>query len=565
MLLIGREVPREVHGDGRFVLREFTPAYLRTYEEGRLREKVEEALEALRDCTLCPRDCHVNRLENRFAVCKVGRYARVSAFFPHFGEEDVLRGWRGSGTIFFSWCNLRCVFCLHPDTRIATDQGLVRIADLFEQASGEPNGYEEWVRFVHGKIRVLTRTGTWAPIAKVFRHRFAGYLIRIKPFNCPPILLTPNHEVFAIPKEGAKEPIKVRAERLTKDMYLLVPRRILQLPGTQLDVQGLLSTGEPALQTSRSHRYTAEGLVSLSSPLREWSRDTTVTFEVGEAHANPKTERPRLRWKATEEYFLVPIHRIERVPYDGPVFNLEVDDPDHSYTASFVAVGNCQNFETSQIGEGIDVTPRELAAMMLRLQELGCHNINFVTPEHVVPQILEALPYAIEGGLRLPIVYNTSAYDSLHSIRLMDGVVDIYMPDFKVWDRERARRYLLAPDYPDAARRVISAMHAQVGDLVVNEEGLALRGLIVRHLVMPGMLDDTREILHWLGQLSRDTYVNVMDQYYPAWKAKTEPKYGDINRRIFPEELEQAYRYAREAGLWRLDRRWRRIPGLLWL
>ena len=186
----------------------------------------------------------------------------------------------------------------------------------------------------------------------------------------------------------------------------------------------------------------------------------------------------------------------------------------------------------------MDVTPRELAAMMLRLQELGCHNINFVTPEHVVPQILEALPYAIEGGLRLPLVYNTSAYDSLHSIQLMDGVVDIYMPDFKVWDRERARRYLLAPDYPEAARRVISAMYTQVGDLVVNEEGLALRGLIVRHLVMPGMLDDTREILHWLGQLSCDTYVNVMDQYYPAWKAKTEPKYSDINRRILPEELE---------------------------
>ena len=692
MRFVRHEIPREIHGDGRFVLREFTPAYLKTYEEGRLQEKVEEALEALRDCTLCPRDCHVNRLENRFAVCKVGRYARVSAFFPHFGEEDVLRGWRGSGTIFFSWCNLRCVFCLHPDTRIATDQGLVRIADLFEQVLGEPTGYEEWVRFVHGKIRVLTRTGTWAPIVKVFRHRFAGHLIRIKPFNCPPILLTPNHEVFAIPKKGAKEPVRVRADCLTKDSYILVPRRIQQLPVTQIMdhrfawLLGIYcADGHVAAQRGRPNSYRLtfsfgrhkldlasrtrkllEELFDVQPEVRK--RRTTLTVEVGKASlvtlftqlcgngarhkrvppilmgcpvdvvkaflegvlegngcdrgthrvistiseqfaielfqlglrlgmlpslyrrdpaptktiegrrvkqsplhyvkfpkADPETGRPRVRWKATEEYFLVPIHRIERVPYDGPVFNLEVDDPDHSYTASFVAVGNCQNFETSQIGEGVDVTPRELAGMMLRLQELGCHNINFVTPEHVVPQILEALPYAIEGGLRLPLVYNTSAYDSLHSIQLMDGIVDIYMPDFKLWDRERARRYLLAPDYPDAARRVISAMHAQVGDLVVNEEGLALRGLIVRHLVMPGMLDDTREILHWLGQLSRDTYVNVMDQYYPAWKAKTESKYSEINRRILPEELEQAYRYAREAGLWRLDRRWRRIPGLLWL
>jgi putative pyruvate formate lyase activating enzyme len=326
-----RTVPVEVHGNGRFVVpaREFVPAYVRAHEQGRLREKIDEAIEALRSCTLCPRNCRVNRLEGKFAVCKVARRARVSAHFPHFGEEDVLRGWNGSGTIFMSWCNLRCVFC--------------------------------------------------------------------------------------------------------------------------------------------------------------------------------------------------------------------------------------QNFETSQIGEGEDLEPRELARMMLELQGRGCHNINFVTPEHVVPQILEALPHAIEGGLRLPIVYNTSAYDSVHSIRLMDGVADIYMPDFKLWDRERCRRYLLAPDYAEMAVLVIRAMHEQVGPLTVDENGLAVRGVLVRHLVMPGMLEDTREILGYLAQLSRDTYVNVMGQYYPAWKAKT--THQELNRRVESREMETAYAHAREAGLWRLDRRWRRITA----
>lgn len=332
MLLSTRNLPSEVHGNGRFVTPacEFVPAYLRTYEEGHLQQKVDEALEALRCCTLCPRNCRVNRLEDKFAVCKVGRFARVSAAFHHFGEEDVLRGWRGSGTIFFSWCNLRCQFC--------------------------------------------------------------------------------------------------------------------------------------------------------------------------------------------------------------------------------------QNFETSQIGEGEDVSPGGLAGIMLRLQDEGCHNINFVTPEHVVPQVLEAVLLAVQGGLRLPIVYNTSSYDSLHSIRLMDGVVDVYMPDFKLWDRERSRRYLLAPDYPEVARQVVRAMHEQVGELMVNEDGLATRGVLVRHLVMPGMLEDTREIMGYLSSLSRDTYVNVMDQYYPAWKAKT--TYQEINRRLFPREMEEAMASAREAGLWRLDRRWRRVTRM---
>ena len=323
-----RGVPSEVDSGGRFVLRRanYAPAYLVTYEKRLLGDKIDEALEALRSCTLCPRDCRINRWE-KFAVCKVARYARVSSFFRHFGEEDVLRGRRGSGTIFFSWCNLRCVFC--------------------------------------------------------------------------------------------------------------------------------------------------------------------------------------------------------------------------------------QNYEISQAGEGEEVGPKELARMMLLLQEQGCHNINFVTPEHVVPQILEALPHAIEKGLRVPLVYNTSAYDSAHSILLMGGVVDIYMPDFKLWDRERCRKYLLAPDYPEAARAVFKTMHEQVGDLKVDEDGVALRGMLVRHLVMPGMLEDTREIMKFIAALSTDTYINLMDQYRPAWKVGREAKYAEIDRQITREELREAFQLVQQAGLWRLDSRWR--------
>ncbi len=326
-------VPPEVHGGGRFLLRrrDFVPAYLKTYEEGRLKDKVAEALSHLGpSCRACPRLCKgVDRRANQFGVCKVGRQARVASAFPHFGEEDVLRGWQGSGTIFFSFCNLRCVFC--------------------------------------------------------------------------------------------------------------------------------------------------------------------------------------------------------------------------------------QNFETSQVGEGQELDARSLARVMLRLQEIGCHNINFVTPEHVVPQIVEALPYAIDMGLRLPLVYNTSAYDSLDSLRVMDGLVDVYMPDFKLWDEEKSREYLAASNYPQVARQVIVEMHRQVGDLRVDEDGLALRGVLIRHLVMPGRLDDTRQIVGWLASLSRDSYVNLMDQYYPAWKAKTNPRFAEINRKVTRPEMIQAFQMARSAGLWRLDDRWRKV------
>ena len=273
-------------------------------------------------CTVCPRLCKVDRRADVKGLCAIGRHAVVASHFPHFGEEDVLRGWRGSGTIFFSGCNLRCVFCQNHDI-------------------------------------------SW----------------------------------------------EVRGER---------------------------------------------------------------------------------------------------------------------------------------------VTPARLAAMMLELQAIGCHNVNWVTPEHVVPQILEALPFALDGGLRLPIVYNTSSYDSLDSLRLMDGVVDVYMPDFKLWTNESARRYLKRADYPDVARATIKEMHRQVGDLVLDERGLARRGVILRHLVMPGLVDETERILRWIAEeLGPGTYVDLMAQYYPAGRTG---EFAEIDRHPYREELERAYEIADELGL-RLDPR----------
>jgi putative pyruvate formate lyase activating enzyme len=194
---------------------------------------------------------------------------------------------------------------------------------------------------------------------------------------------------------------------------------------------------------------------------------------------------------------------------------------------------------------------------MLELQHTGCHNINLVTPEHVVPQILEALPHAIEGGLRLPLVYNTSGYDGLGSVELLEGVVDVYMPDFKLWDPDRCHRYLGVRDYADVTRAVITAMHDQVGELRVDERGLALRGVLVRHLLMPGMLEDTRRILEFLALLSPDTYVNIMDQYRPAWRvAAADTRHEEIDRPVGRQAMAAALACARSVGLWRVDTRW---------
>jgi putative pyruvate formate lyase activating enzyme len=198
---------------------------------------------------------------------------------------------------------------------------------------------------------------------------------------------------------------------------------------------------------------------------------------------------------------------------------------------------------------------------MLDLQRRGCHNINFVTPEHVAPQVIEAIAAAVPRGLRVPIVYNTSAYDSLRSLELLDGLIDVYMPDFKFWNVASARRLAKAKDYPEVARAAIHEMHRQVGDLRVGPDGLARRGLLVRHLVMPGQTDEATAILEWLAdEISPDTYLNIMGQYRPAYEVgrKTRrgaARYEETNRAPQAAEIEAAFAAARDAGLWRLDGR----------
>jgi putative pyruvate formate lyase activating enzyme len=191
--------------------------------------------------------------------------------------------------------------------------------------------------------------------------------------------------------------------------------------------------------------------------------------------------------------------------------------------------------------------------MMVRLEEQGCHNINLVTPSHVVAQILEALPLAVEAGLSVPLVYNTSGYDEVETLRLLDGVIDIYMPDFKFWSGASALRFAKAGDYPEKARQAIGEMHRQVGDLVINGDGLAEQGHLVRHLVMPEGLAETREILGFLARdISPSTYVNVMDQYRPSGQAVNFPP---LDRTLLPEEYRQALELANRAGLIRLEQR----------
>lgn len=217
----------------------------------------------------------------------------------------------------------------------------------------------------------------------------------------------------------------------------------------------------------------------------------------------------------------------------------------------------CQNWEISHLGEGNEVDSITLAGMMLQLQRLGCHNINFVTPTHVVPQILDALAYAVDGGLNVPLVYNTGGYDSVETLKLLEGIFDIYMPDFKFWNSEMARKYLKAPDYPERARDAIKEMHRQVGNLTVDENGIALRGVLLRHLVMPEGVAGTREIMRYIArEISPDTYVNIMDQYRPCGNAD---KYPPIDRCITHDEYEEALRAAREEGIRRFDRRGRRM------
>jgi len=211
--------------------------------------------------------------------------------------------------------------------------------------------------------------------------------------------------------------------------------------------------------------------------------------------------------------------------------------------------------ETGRRATGDELGAEELAALMLGLQDSGCHNLNLVTPSHAVPQILAALPPAVEAGLRLPLVYNTSGYDAVDTLALLDGVVDVYMPDFKVWDPDLAELTLTARDYPAVARAAIAEMHRQVGDLTTDDRGLARRGLLVRHLVMPGTIDDSREILRWLAALSPGTAVNVMGQYRPAGRVLRERgRWPRLERATTRDEHRRALSAATAAGLTRLLR-----------
>lgn len=291
------------------------PSYL-NLEEREWQERLEVALEMLKRCEVCPHRCGVNRVEGEIGYCKTGRYALVASYFPHRGEEKPIRGRRGSGTVFFSQCNMRCVYC--------------------------------------------------------------------------------------------------------------------------------------------------------------------------------------------------------------------------------------QNYAISHLGEGEELKPEEMAEVFLTLQRLGCHNINLVSPSHVVPQILEALYLAVKKGLRIPIVYNTSSYDSLESLKLLEGIVDIYLADFKYGDSEKGKKYSKVKNYYQIALQAVREMHRQVGDLMLDEEGLAVRGVLIRHLVLPQRLADTEIVVQALRDISPRIAINVMDQYMPYYKAYD---YPELSRRISSEEYAEALRFAKGLNL----------------
>jgi putative pyruvate formate lyase activating enzyme len=207
----------------------------------------------------------------------------------------------------------------------------------------------------------------------------------------------------------------------------------------------------------------------------------------------------------------------------------------------------CQNYPISNLGNGRNVTEEGLAKMMLELQEEGAHNINLVTPTHYVPQILEALGMAIGQGLHIPLVYNSGGYESIETLRLLDGIIDIYMPDAKYWSSELAERYSHAADYPEVNRSALKEMYRQVGDLTLDSHGIAIRGLLVRHLVLPGAVEDTKKILEFLAmEISPQVYISLMSQYHPCYNAF---KYPDLSRRLTTEEYDTARVYADHFGL----------------
>ncbi len=207
----------------------------------------------------------------------------------------------------------------------------------------------------------------------------------------------------------------------------------------------------------------------------------------------------------------------------------------------------CQNFEISHKGNGRKTTPEKLAAMMLALERAGSHNINLVTPTHVVPWILEALDIAAAKGLYLPLIYNSSGYDSVETLKLLDGVVDIYLPDFKFWEKEPARRFCNAPDYPEIAKLALKEMHDQVGDLMVSPIGTAISGVVLRHLVLPLDLAGTEKVMGFIrDHVSPNMVVNIMSQYRPSFCAR---KFPVLSRSITTEEFNRAVKITRDMGL----------------
>ena len=298
------------------------PGYLSLLDSGKYKGRLQKAREYLSSCTVCPRTCRVNRLEGEIGDCRIGSRARVSSYGPHYGEESPLRGWKGSGTVFFSGCNLHCQYC--------------------------------------------------------------------------------------------------------------------------------------------------------------------------------------------------------------------------------------QNASISQSGGGREVSPEQLAGMMLSLQERGCHNINLVSPTHVGPQIMEAVFVAAKKGLTLPLVYNTGGYDSVRMLRLFSGIVDIYMPDMKYADPQVGVTYSRAESYPTVNQRAVKEMHRQVGDLVLDEQGIAVKGLLIRHLILPHQLAGSAQILKFIAEeISGKTYLNLMDQYRPSYRAH---RYPELNRRLTRKEFAEVKRLASELGLERGDR-----------
>lgn len=213
----------------------------------------------------------------------------------------------------------------------------------------------------------------------------------------------------------------------------------------------------------------------------------------------------------------------------------------------------CQNYDISQLGKGNEVSAQELADIMLELQGTGCHNINLVSPTHCVAQILEALLIAFEEGLKIPIVYNTGGYDSVDTLKLLDGIVDIYMPDIKYGDDETGNRYSQVPNYFTVAKKAVKEMHRQVGDLKTDDSGIAVKGLLARHLVLPGDLAGTEKVMEFLAtEISTETFVNIMDQYRPLYMAR---QYPELSKSINRAEFQRAVKIAQRYGIRRICER----------